>query len=377
MSGRLDASPLAEIAIVRVLTAAEPYTAGDVLSVAFTSPGIARLRCHDGRSFDEPPPLRAVPEVVSAIVVYAAGPYREGQLLSLAFLEPSLAKIHVVDIPSATVPPSTLPPLSTLPPPSAPPTPVRHVTERDATQFDAHPPLADLKGRPEERKPIPFCVKLQWSGDRVRRFVQVCDKLFTVDRLGWYRHSLVLRLLVPDDIRSADLLFRTEATRQLEALRSAVGTTLGNPLLAAFMPNFSVTPSWLESLETAEIACALAALRGVLAPHLLQGSEESTLAFESVEETLGAFTQKELLATPFSSLEAGLALLLPHASPIPMLADSLGAYRAKLGELFGQMADTPEKARLKQMTQSNHVLDDQLWQLVSAVQQTFEPVPAA
>ena len=30
-------------------------------------------------------------------------------------------------------------------------------------------------------------VRLDWNRDRVRRFVQVVDKLFTIDRLGWYR----------------------------------------------------------------------------------------------------------------------------------------------------------------------------------------------
>jgi hypothetical protein len=306
-----------------------------------------------------------IPEVVSAIVVCAAGPYVEGQLLALAFVEPSLARIHVVEFAAA------------MQAQSVPPEPIRYVAESTAAQVLPPPSLTESKTYDGESSLQAFCVKLQWTSDRVRRFVQVCDKLFTVDRLGWYRHSLVLRLLVPDEIRSADTLFRTEATRHLETLRSAIGTTLGNPLLAAFMPNFSVTTDWLESLETADIARALAAFRGVIAPYLGEDSERPQLAFESVEETLGAFTRSELLATPFSSAEAGLALLLPHASPVPSLAESLGAYRAKLGELFGQMADTPEKARLKQMTQSNHVLDDQLWQLVSAVQQTFEPAPAA
>jgi hypothetical protein len=364
MNGRYDASLLAEIAIVRILTAGGPYSAGDVLSVAFTNPGIGRLRCHDGRSFDDWRP-GGIPEVVSVSVLYAAGPYFEGQLLTLAFLEPSLAKIHVVDVASAR-------PLQLIPAQA-----VRTTAEIDPEPLTAVLSGADLKTHPAESARATFCVKLQWTGDRVRRFVQVCDKLFTVDRLGWYRHSLVLRLLVPDEIRTADALFRAEAMRHLEALRAAVGTTLGNPLLAAFMPNFNVTPSWLESLETGDIARALAAFRGVVAPHLGEDSERPEFAFESIEETLGVFTRAELLATPFASVEAGLALLLPHASPVPNLAESLGAYRAKLGELFGQMADTPEKARLKQMTQSNHVLDDQLWQLVSAVQQTFEPAPAA
>ena len=39
-------------------------------------------------------------------------------------------------------------------------------------------------------------VRLDWSGERLRRFVAVVDKLFTIDRLGWYRHALAMRLLI-------------------------------------------------------------------------------------------------------------------------------------------------------------------------------------
>jgi hypothetical protein len=143
------------------------------------------------------------------------------------------------------------------------------------------------------------------------------------------------------------------------------------------MPNFSVTTEWLESIDTVEIARALAAFRGAIAPHAGVEPIPPPAAFRSGEETVASLTRQELLATPVSSIEAGLALLVPHAAAAASLADPLGAYRAKLTELFGQMADTPEKARLRTMTQTNHALDDLLWQLVAGVQQTFEPAPAA
>ncbi len=361
MSADGDAAGLAEIAILRVLTAGGPYSENDVLSVAFTNPGIGRLRCHDGRSFEPRPPRGAVPDVVSTVVLCAAGPYAKEQRLTLSFLDPSLARIHPIEAGLQRPALQEIPKLGTA----------------TASTPELVPRVAPLSLAAVTTGTARLSVRLRWTNDRVRRFVQVCDKLFTVERLGWYRHSLVLRLLVPDDVRCTDETVRAEAGQQLAMLRAAVGETLGNPLLAAFMPNFSVTPSWLESIETSDIARGLAAFRGVVGPHLAEDAQHSVHDFEGIDETVGTFTRAELLATPFASIEAGLALLLPHASSVPSLAEPLGAYRAKLGDLFGQMADTPEKARLKQMTQSNHVLDDQLWQLVSAVQQTFEPVPAA
>jgi len=368
MSGREDAARVVEIAIVKVLTPAGPYSPGDVVSLAFTNPAVGRLRSHDGRSLAAAGP-ETFPEIILSQVICEAGPFLCEQRLVLAFVDPSLARIYPLEAG-----------LSTLPAERCNlelPLPARTSGNGIASSFA--PPAGEREPVPPPRpiKPAAITLRLRWSMDRVRRFIQVCDKLFTVERLGWYRHALVLRLLVPDAVRCADEHTRAEATQKLETLRAAVGDTLGNPLLATFMPNFNVTAPWLESLETAELARALTAFRGILAPHVADDAPDAFVQSEDVEETLGSFTRVELLATPFASIEAGLALLLPHLSPAPTLSEPLGLYRATLGELFGQMADTPERSRLKQMTQANHVLDDQLWQLVSGVQRTFEPVPAA
>jgi hypothetical protein len=459
----------AEIVIVRALSGGGPYETGDVLSVAFTTPDVGRLRAHEASAWmddagasdatagDKEAPR--VPDVISALVLSPAGPYRRDEVIDLAFVDPSLARIHrprtgepqpartndadpVVGGGTGRAPVFDRMPTAESAP--ARPTEPRPVAPRgDAgllTSLGLQPgasAVQDLELEPsdtqgeEKSKHDPslrapeaqaeadegrtsrerasrdsqpsveaagVSVHLRWSPDRVRRFVQVCDKLFTVERLGWYRHALVLRLLVPDAVRCDDEAAAREASQHLAALREAVAESLGNPLLAAFMPNFTVTAEWLESIESAEIARALAAFRGAIAPHLTAvaphaneiapraGAVAPRSTAELIlpaagprngEETIAYLRRDELLATPFSSIEAGLALIVPHVAADASLGEPLGAYRAKVAELFAQMADTPEKARLRTMTQSNHALDDLLWQLVSGVQQTFEPAPAA
>ena len=242
MSRPAPREPLPQIAIVRVLTPGGPYVAGDVLSVAFTSLDVGRLRCHDGRSLAFPDERQSVPEVVSALVLWDTDPLRCGTIahaLLLRSLESENSSGWRVCVAGgkrrdgAPIPQATVVPVCPAP-----------------------APLADLDLSPRHTE-AELTLRLRWSGDRVRRFVQVCDKLFTVERLGWYRHSLALRLLVPDEVCCADSAVQREAQQQLRMLREATAETLGNPLLAAFMPNFSVTPSWLESLETSEIARAL------------------------------------------------------------------------------------------------------------------------
>ncbi len=372
-ASHLEAAP--QIAIVRVLTPGGPYAPNDVLSVAFTAPDVGRLRCHDGRAFVPPADGALVPEVVSAVVLWESEPFGAGQVLTLSFVDPSFARIHAVGGAAsdrerrAVAPELDSSSSNGRSVPFVEPHTVA-VATRAAPPHLAHPEL------PAPAAGSGVTLRLRWSADRVRRFVQVCDKLFTVERLGWYRHSLVLRLLVPDEVSCADTIAQGEAQQHLATLRAAVAETLGNPLLAAFMPNFSVTPAWLQSLETSEVARALASFRGLIAPHLPDAAPAKPWTSENLEETLGFLTRKELLETPFA-IEAGLALLIPHASAAGELSQSLGIYRAQLGELFGQMAETPEKTRLTTMTQPNHVLDDQLWQLVSAIARTFEPAPAA
>ncbi|MGH7728524.1 MAG: hypothetical protein ACREM2_07020, partial [Vulcanimicrobiaceae bacterium] len=216
--------------------------------------------------------------------------------------------------------------------------------------------------------------RLDWSDERVKRFIAVVDKLFTVDRLGWYRHVLAMRLLVPDEIRCGERIVDVEAMRFLHALRAAAAETLGRPLLAAFMPNFSVGSGWLESLEVPAAARALAGLRDALVARI----DEPNEAFpDDPRTTTGIVARAAFLGAPAGSLDALLPVLIPSDSAHAALAERLSAYRAALIELFGATASSVEAVRLGAMTQPNHALDDRLWQLVGTVAEVFGGVAVA
>ena len=88
---------LPELTIVRALTGAGPFASGDTLSVAFNSPTVGRLVPH-GRSQPAARPARAgeavLPETISVAVLVAAGPYAEGDVLTLSYVDPRIARIH-------------------------------------------------------------------------------------------------------------------------------------------------------------------------------------------------------------------------------------------------------------------------------------------
>ena len=203
----------------------------------------------------------------------------------------------------------------------------------------------------------------------MRRFVQVADKLFTVDRLGWYRHAFAMRLLVPDTITCGAPDADAAASLHLRALRSAALETLGRPLIAAFMPTFAVTPEWLDTIDSAEAARALSGLRAAIAPHV---SDEPRVApGDDPASTYGVVRESELRASPATSVEALLPLLVANVSVYDDVTERLTSYRQALSELFGATAQSAETVRLGQMAQPNHTLDDRLWQLVGAVGERF------
>ncbi len=212
-------------------------------------------------------------------------------------------------------------------------------------------------------------VRLHWNPDRVRRFVQVVDKLFTVDRLGWHRHAFAMRLLVPDEITCGDAVSDAEATRHLVALRAAAVETLGRPMLAAFMPNFTVTPEWLDSLDSPAAARALAGLREAIVVHVVDGVVPSLPVDAFV--TTGVVERRELLRQPGSIIESVLPILVADRAADPLLCQRLRDYRRTLIDVFGQTAKSPEAVRINQMAQPNHALDDRLWQLVGVVGQSL------
>ncbi|MGP6159189.1 MAG: hypothetical protein ACLPYS_17060 [Vulcanimicrobiaceae bacterium] len=218
-------------------------------------------------------------------------------------------------------------------------------------------------------------VRLDWNPDGARRFVQLVDKLFTVDRLGWYRHAFAMRLLVPDEVSVPEPAAELEARRHLGDLRAAAVETLGRPLLAAFMPNFVVTPDWLDSLDVPSAARALAGLREAILPHLDDAPAELRVRAGSAH-SIGSIERKTFLAAPAGSVEALLPAFIATVSADETLTACSNEYRRALLELFGQTAQSAEAVRVKQMAQPNHALDDRLWQLVSAVQAAFGELAA-
>jgi hypothetical protein len=353
---------LPELTIVRALTGAGPFASGDTLSVAFNSPTVGRLVPH-GRPQLPAGPARPgealLPETISVAVLVAAGPYTEGDVLTLSYVDPRIARIHASTTTSSherdaggEVPPE--PALSPTPEPAA----------------ETRAPAAALPRRPGATASTHGVrTRLSWSADRVRRFVQVSDKLFTVDRLGWYRHAFAMRLLAPDEISCGDSEADREIAQHLRALRNATAETLGRPLLAAFMPNFSVTPEWLDTLDDPAAARALASVRDLVVRHAT--NEPDPCETDDPDWTHGDVLRSHLTIAPLASVEAALPLLIANVSRFAAVTEKLTDYRRALIELFGQTAESVETVRLKQMAQPNHTLDDRLWQLVGTVGECF------
>ena len=397
---------LPELVFVRVLTAGGPYHVGDVLSLAFVSPLVGRLAAHASRRVqDEVPAFDStlVPESISVAVERSAAAYVEGDELTLSFVDPAVARIHPRN--GRVAPPRARdiaarhdaaapaeprsesrpeqphdPPALSLREPASPIMPcASRADDGDASGnkvllgsiLDAISPYVPSSGAslPAPAARTGVRIRLHWNAERVRRFVKVVDRLFTVDRLGWYRHALAMRLLVPDEIATGDELSDVEAMRHVHALRSAAVETLGRPLLAALMPNFSVTHEWLDTLDSPATARALAGIRDTIAPHL--DDDDASHAELDRAWTIGTIGRQEFLQTPAGSVEAQLPILISHVSPNAQFSDVLTGYRQALSDLFGQTAHCPDAVRLNVMSQPNHSLDDRLWQLVGVVGDTF------
>jgi|SRR5271156_2243814 len=350
---------LPSLAFVRVLTSGGPYTAGQLLALAFLSPGVGRLLAHDtndSAGATEPRPGELVPESISAVVTQGADPYEAGVVVTLSFVDPRVARIHQAPVAyrAATAP-------------------VSHPTERGdgtpAEQSEFPPAMSDTG-------PGAVRVRLLWTPQRVRRFVAVADKLLTVDRLGWYRHALAVRLLLPDEIATGDNQCDSNAKRCLDDLRAAAQETFGRPLLGALMPNFAVTPDWLDALDDPKLARSLSDLREILADRI---DDDTTARPSAIDDrsSVGVIRRTDLFETTTSSIDATFAVLVPSFSAHTALTGTLVAYREALVELFVQTAQSVDTVRLTQMTQPNRVLDDRLWQLVSAVSTSFDGLAVA
>ncbi len=396
MNGARPPTALPELAIVRVLTSGGPYRSGDTLSLALNQPTVGRLASHAPDLLDEWCIADAcVPETISVSVTVACATYAVGDELTLSFIDPHIARVHRVEVRDPadclqTAGPegshgSWSPPLvqvATIAPP--PPTPDRPLETREGNEPPAAggiaaaylPERSDIRrlgGRPDDGAiACGITVRSHWTEERVRRFVALVDKLFTVERLGWYRHVFAMRLLIPDQIATADPVAQAQSMQHLHALRAAIGQTLGNPLLAAFMPNFNVSTEWLEMLESAAAARSIAALRETLLP---LADEGSAIVHPEPDWTVGTVTADALHASSAQSLEALLPIFIPASARDVAFGARLLEYRRALVTAFGQVVGTSQLVRLGAMTQPHHALDDRLWHLIGALSAAFEQRP--
>lgn len=421
---------------VRVLTSAGPYRAGQLLAIAYIDPTLGRLLAHAIPS----PPLASergpaiVPETISATVLYDAEPYRVGDVVTLSFIDPAIARIHLslgasLGAASRTSSASTgaaaeaceeraLPqPVSALrlglvPTGSAvgsdedvrrTAAPSRRDEESPAeAAFGAvvitsggdrrieAPAVAapralvaaDAVDAPRAESQRTLGLRLAWSVDRATRFVKVVDRLFTVDRLGWYRHVLANRLLVAEELsdlgdrnaRPADLEAASAALRQL---RTSGLDALGAPLLASYLPGFCVTSEWLATLENGDhvrasraFARAEATLGGEPADD--RAARQTSLASAVIplpDELIGRY-ERSAHVTPETTFEF-LPSLIPTTAADAEVSVALEHYRRTLGDLFSQIGPGAQEVRIRQMTQPCPALDDRLWLLAGSVQQSL------
>jgi hypothetical protein len=341
---------LPEIAIVRSLSAAGPYAPEQMLALAYSHDLAGRLSPLSEADYVAPDVGLTVPDFLVVRVVRASAWFMAGDMLTLWFSDPLVVRIARSSAPASPFPATT-------------PATTATIVPRSASMALA-PAVAPLPRAQREPTASGVRVRLRWTAERARRIIGVADRLFTIERLGWYRHVLAMRLLLPDDIVIDDEQRAREAASALHELRTGVVDALGRPLLAACMPNFAVSSDWLDTLDSAAAAKAAGRLLDVIAPDL---STVATLSAHDVapDWLVGLVQADEPIV--FSSVDALLPLLIPTLSTVPAVTACLTEYRRALVELFGQTARAPEAVRLKQMVHPNHALDDRLWQLVAAI----------
>lgn len=353
-----------DLMLVRALGAAEPFAIDETISIAFTNASIGRLVRHDLTPVPAVPQAsaRLVPDALCARVLTAAGPYRVGDVLTISFVDPRFARIHGIALASSPTAhelvEAAAPPLETTPVPA--PEPVASIE-----------PLDPLRNVPSGVR-----VRLNWTPERAKRFTRVVDKLFTVDRLGWYRHVLAMRLLIPDDISCGDEAATREAMQRLDALHAATIETLGKPLLAAYMPAFTVTHEWLDAIESAALVRSLAGLRDAVLPF---GDDTSRIEHHELRDAacLSNIRLAELRGPATASADALLAVLIGTQCRDVGLSEALGAYRSVLIDVFVQTAGSVEEVRIGRMSEPNVVLDDRLRKLAAAVEASFATLAPA
>lgn len=375
-----------DVAFVIVRTPGGPYRPGDVIALAFTEPSVGRLAVHMPERRIEPGAVlpALVPESMQVEVASSAGPYATGDRLLISFVDARFARIHRAGPGAPTSPgapanawsahrsddgqPAAVGPERAAIRPSTLPS---GGTDRNGIWNAATSPNGSVGTAPSEAVPSTGVHStILWRGERAARFVRVVDKLFTVDRLGWYRHVLALRLLVPDELDTGNEAATSAAKAELLTLRGAAARTFGGPLLAACMPGFAVTREWLSELDDLDIVRSLAGIRDAVASFAGDDDGVPALALRP-DRTVGFVSHSRLLEGSASS-ESALTALVPCWSSFEVLSSALLGYRAALSDAFAQTADAAEAVRMGAMTQPSHLLDDRLWQLVGAVGETYD-----
>ncbi len=339
-----SSAPLPQLSAARVLTSGGPYEAGALLSLAFVDPLVGKLVAHEARaeSWEARSPA-IVPETISVVLLAAAPPYENGETIALSFIDPAIARIHRCT-PSESAPRAAKP-VSEI---------VRH---------DAQPRVSAAQPRTAA---MHVGLRLEWTTARVGRLLSLSEKLLASDRLGWYRHALAMRLLLPDEVVLADADANETAARQLRALKMAATEALGTPLLAALMPNFTLDEEWLRSIETPALARAAAALRDTLREH---ANEEASLV-SAAHISVGSLSLTEIERVG-SGLDAFLAALIPCEGGTPELAGCLRDYKVALVELFGQTSQASTTVRTTRLATPNPVLDERLAAVAREIERAF------
>lgn len=336
---------LPQLSAARVLTSGGPYEAGALLSLAFVDPLVGRLVAHEARDEQwEVRPAAIVPETISVVLLAAAPPYENGETIALSFIDPAIARIHRCATNESA--PRAAKPVSEI---------VRNET---------HPRVTAAQPRNSN---MHVGLRLEWTTARVGRLLSLSEKLLALDRLGWYRHALAMRLLLPDEVILADAEANESAARQLRALKMAATEALGTPLLAALMPNFTLDEEWLRSIETPALARAAAALRDTLNEHANQGAP---VPASSTQISIGSLSRTEIERAG-NGLDAFLATLIPCEGGAPDLAGCLRDYKAALLELFGQTSQASTTVRTTRLATPNPVLDERLAAVAREIDRAF------
>jgi hypothetical protein len=309
-----------DAALVRVVANAGPYRAGDLLTFAFSEPSVARiLPHHDGVSGTR---RSSVPELMPVVVLRASASFASGDELIVSFVDAELARLYA------------LPPRSRVGEPEASSSAIQSLAR------ETEPAPTELSRRPRRLETIG-----EWDEPRRRHALAFVDKLFSVENLGWYRHTFATRFLMANGLAGEEHSIAPLAAA-FASFRHAVSETLGETLIASYLPGFAIDESWAERLDS---------------PSARQAREDLTVAWpRDADIDLGG------------SVDATVAALIACDTEDARLARALGDYRADAFEAFERVASAIPEVRFETMMQTNLHLDDRLWSIAGALYESLQ-----